>query len=99
MLILPVVETLSCIAQTQKDCSNMDFNTIIQTVLGIGFTILGWFARELWNAVKILKQDLTALEISINRDYVRYDRLQDAFKPIMEALTEIKDTLKTKADK
>jgi septation ring formation regulator EzrA len=72
---------------------------IIDGLLILTSTGLGWFARQLWDAVKELKQDLSHLEVKIARDYVPYDRLQDALKPIMESLMDIKDTLKTKKDK
>jgi septation ring formation regulator EzrA len=62
-------------------------------------TILGWFARELYAATQSLRQDLSALEVRIGSDYIRYDRLQDAMKPIMDSLTEIKHALDKKADK
>jgi septation ring formation regulator EzrA len=79
---------------------------IIDGLLILTSTGLGWFARQLWDAVKELKQDLGSLkddlshlEVKIAKDYVPYDRLQDALKPIMESLMDIKDTLKTKKDK
>lgn len=72
---------------------------IYMTAIGIACAVLGWFARELYQATQQLRQDLSDLEVRIGRDYVRYDRLQDALKPIMDGLHEIKDTLKSKADK
>ena len=72
---------------------------LYMTAIGVALTIGGWFARELYQAVQKLRADLSALEIQIGRDYVRYDRLQDALKPILDGLHEIKETLKGKADK
>lgn len=60
---------------------------------------MGWFARQVWSAVQDLKTDLNTLKVEIGTNYVRYDRLKDIMEPVMEALTEIKDTLKNKADK
>ena len=60
---------------------------------------LGWFARELYSAVNRLRDDLQKLEIKLSSEYVRYDRLQDALKPIISALDEIKQTLNHKVDK
>ena len=81
----------------------MDFTNLILTVaaamLAIINGMLGWFARQMWEAVKALRQDLSDLEVKIAREYVPYDRLQDALKPIIESLNDIKETLKTKADK
>lgn len=70
-------------------------NGLLVVISGVG----GWFLRQLWDAVIVLQKDLKDLEIKMAEDYVRHDRLQDAFKPIMDALSEIKETLKTKADK
>lgn len=67
--------------------------------LGVVSALLGWFARELYAATQQLRKDLSALEVQITSDYVRYDRLQDAMKPIMDSLAEIKHTLAGKADK
>lgn len=72
---------------------------IILAVVSIATGVLGWFARQMWDAVQKLRIDLTELEIRIGSDYVRYDRLQDALRPMMEALRDIQETLKTKADK
>jgi len=72
---------------------------LLNAVFGVGFAVTGWFCRQLWDAVTLLKKDLAGLEIKIAREYVPYDRLKDAFEPVMDALAEIKDTLKTKADK
>ena len=69
--------------------------------LFLGFTCagLGWFGRELWGAVKLLQKDLSALEVMISSEYVRYDRLKDALAPIVASLQEIKEALTHKADK
>ena len=68
-------------------------------VIGIACGCLGWFARELYQATQKLRQDLSDLEVRIGRDYVRYDRLQDALKPIVDGIHEIKEALKSKVDK
>jgi cell division protein FtsB len=68
-------------------------------LIGVACSVLGWFARELYQATQQLRKDLSALEVQIGTDYVRYDRLQDALHPIMNALKEIKETLKDKVDK
>lgn len=77
----------------------IDAHFIITALLGIVCAVLGWLGRELWTAVQTLRADLSALEIKIGADYIRYDRLQDALLPIKEALNEIKNTLAHKQDK
>jgi len=69
------------------------------TLLSLTCGVLGWFARELYQATQSLRKDLSALEVKIGSDYIRYDRLQDALKPIMDALIEIKHKVDQKADK
>lgn len=78
---------------------NVDFEHLALWALGAGMGAMGWFARELWSAVQKLKDDLGRLEIRIGTDYVRYDRLQDALKPITVTLERIEQTLAGKADK
>ena len=77
----------------------MDLHSVILTGLSIGFSVLGWFARQLYEATQSLRKDLSALETRIGTDYVRYDRLQDVMRPIMEKLTRIEDALSHKVDK
>ena len=77
----------------------MDWTQISIAGLGVGFSVLGWFARELWNAVQQLKSDLGKLEVKIGTDYVRYDRLQDALKPLIDKLSRIEDAVAHKQDR
>jgi len=77
----------------------IDVHTILTMLLGGVCGILGWFGRELWAAVQKLRSDLSALEVKIGSDYVRYDRLQDVMKPVMQKLDHIEDALTHKVDK
>lgn len=77
----------------------MDLTQIALAALGFICSLLGWFARELYTAIQALRKDMSALEVRISRDYIMYDRLQDALKPVMDSLHEIKITLTGKADK
>lgn len=67
--------------------------------LSLVSTVLGWFAAKLWGMVEKLTEKIQQLEVTLTAEYVRYDRLQDALKPMMETLTEIKEALKGKVDK
>lgn len=77
----------------------LDLNTVLLSAVGLVCAILGWLGRELWAAVQKLRADLSALEVRIGTDYVRYDRLKDALQPITDALDEIKAALSHKVDK
>lgn len=76
-----------------------DWQQIGMVALSLGFGVLGWFARELWSAVQLLKAEIAKLEVNMNRDYVRHDRLQDSLKPIVTTLERIENTLARKVDK
>ena len=77
----------------------MELSQIFLALIGLACGVLGWLAREMYSALQALRRDLGQLEVQLTRDYVRYDRLQDAFKPVLDALSEIKHTLQGKADK
>jgi hypothetical protein len=77
----------------------MSLEQFVIGMIGAACGVLGWFARELYNAVSRLRDDLQKLEVKISSEYIRYDRLQDALKPVMESLHEIKQALQNKADK
>lgn len=80
----------------------MDTNDVVQIVLGlvsIATGVLGWFARQMWDAVQNLRKDLTVLQVQISENYVRYERLKDILKPLMDGIEEIKEILRNKADK
>tara|TARA_R110000868_G_scaffold9836_1_gene48348 strand:+ start:3124 stop:3357 length:234 start_codon:yes stop_codon:yes gene_type:complete len=53
----------------------------------------GWFAREIWGAVKELRKDLHAIETDLPKSYVskfdmdkRMDHIEDMFKRIYDKL-------------
>jgi hypothetical protein len=62
-------------------------------------SVLGWFARELWAAVKDLKADLAKLREELPRSYVARDDYKDDIREIKEMLTKLFDRLDHKADK
>ena len=77
----------------------MTLEYVLISIVGLMCTVLGWIARQLWDAVQNLRKDLSELQVNISKDYVRYDRLKDALEPIMTTLHEIKQSLSAKADK
>jgi hypothetical protein len=72
---------------------------LLNLVGGIGLTALGWFARELWSAVKELKTDLAKLREELPKTYAQRDDVRDDFKEIKQMLTDIYQELRKKADK
>lgn len=84
----------------------MDWQHFINLGGGAALSILGWFARQLWDAVKTLQSDLNRLELSISDNYVkkadlttlkndinvRFDRLE-------QLMDKVYDKLDNKADR
>lgn len=77
----------------------LDLQTVFLAGLGFFCAVLGWLGRELWGAVKALRSDLSALEVRITREYVSFDRLADALRPLMDGINEIKVAMQHKQDK
>ena len=77
----------------------MNVNELVDIVFGISFTILGWFARELWTAVKELKSDLARLREEIPQTYVHRDVMKETFNDIKSMLIRIDTKLDHKVDK
>lgn len=77
----------------------MDFQTFINVGGGSALTVIGWFARELWGAVKSLREDLSRLREEIAKDYVTKGDFKEAVKEMKELLTSIDNKLDRKADK
>ena len=76
----------------------MDQNTI-NLALGVSLAIAGWFARQLWEAVKALKEDLHKIEANLPIDYVRKDDMDKRMDHIEDMFKRIYDKLDGKADK
>jgi hypothetical protein len=77
----------------------MEVQTIINGLLAIVLTGVGWAARELWSAVKILRDDLQKIEVALPTNYVRKDEFAEGVREIKEMLGKIFDRLDNKADK
>lgn len=77
----------------------MDMQNIINLIGGGILATLGWFARELWGAVKSLKEEIRELERELPNIYVRRDDHKDDMRDIKQMLEKIFDRLENKADK
>lgn len=77
----------------------MDNQHLINALVGIGMSVLGWFARELWSAVKELKSDLAKLREDLPKDYVIRSDYREDIRDIKAMLAKIFEKLENKADK
>ena len=60
---------------------------------------MGWFARELWAAVKELKSDLAHLREELPKQYLAKDDYRDDIREIKDMLNKLFDRMNEKADK
>lgn len=77
----------------------MDPQIVINILGGILLTGIGWAARELWGAVKALREDLQKIEVALPTNYVRKDEFASGIKEIKDMLERIFEKLDHKADK
>lgn len=77
----------------------MDTQNFINIVGGAVLSVLGWFARQLWDAVKELRADLHSLEVNLPDNYVKKDDLDKRMSHIEDMFQRIYDKLDNKADK
>lgn len=81
----------------------MDLETAFKLIVSIGLSGLGWFAREIWMAMKELRADLHRIEVDLPKVYVAKDEFADAMKDLKhdlkEGFTRLYDKLDGKADK
>ena len=78
----------------------MDFpQGLINAALSIAFGVLGWFAREMWAAVKELKADLAKLREELPKSYVIREDYRVDIRELKEMLNRIFEKLDHKQDK
>jgi len=66
----------------------------------------GWFAREIWGAVKELQRDLHEIEVDLPKSYVskldldkRMEHIEAMFQRIYDKIERVEIKLDGKADK
>ena len=77
----------------------MNNQEVINGLLAGGFTVLGWFARELWAAVKELKADLAKLREDLPKEYVARDDYREDIRDIKAMLAKIFEKLEGQVDR
>jgi hypothetical protein len=77
----------------------MDYQTLINIGAGTALGVVGWFARQLWDANASLRSDLAKLREELPNRYVLKDDLRDIVRDLKELLMAIDRKLDAKADK
>ncbi len=77
----------------------MDLQTLINIGAAAILAVIGWFARQLWDAVERLKGDIQRIEVCLPSHYSRKDDIQCRFDKIDIALEKLYEKLDTKVTK
>ncbi|CAB4166775.1 hypothetical protein UFOVP838_51 [uncultured Caudovirales phage] len=77
----------------------MEMQNFINLLGGAALSVLGWFARQLWDAMKELRGDLHVLEVNLPENYAKRDDLNKRMDHIESMFQRIYDKLDAKADK
>ena len=62
-------------------------------------SVLGWFLREMWAAVKELKADLAKLREELPHEYIVKDDYRADIRELKDMLQRLFDRLDNKVDK
>lgn len=77
----------------------MDQQMIFNILVGVVLAGLGWFAREVWGAVKALREDIHSIEVELPKIYVTKEHHDSRMDKIEGMFERIWDKLDGKADK
>ena len=77
----------------------METQPIMNFVSVSAIAVGGWFAREIWGAVKELRKDLHAIETDLPKSYVSKFDMDKRMDHIEAMFQRIYDKLDGKADK
>ena len=72
---------------------------IINLLAGSALAVIGWFARQLWDAVEMLKSDMKHIEICLPSNYVKKQDMEVRFDKLEAMLARIFEKLDHKQDK
>ena len=77
----------------------MDWQIIINIGGAAALSTIGWFARQLWDSVQRLKDDVKQIEINLPSNYVKKDDLAVRFDRIEHLLDRLYEKVEQKADR
>jgi len=77
----------------------MDWQLLFNLIGTAIMATIGWFARQLWDSVKELKEDIKNIQVDLPTNYVRRVDIDAQFNKLEASLQRILDKLDQKADK
>jgi len=77
----------------------MDWQLLFNLIGTAVMATIGWFARQLWDSVQDLKEDIKNIQVDLPTNYVRKVDIEAQFNKLEASLQRILDKLDQKADK
>lgn len=71
----------------------MSWEQVAMVLLAVVSGVLGFLLRELWDAVKSLRKDLSDLEVKISDNYVKISAFDAAVNRILTAIERLRDDI------
>ena len=71
----------------------MDTQSLINLAGGAALAALGWFARQVWDAVAELRKDVHQIEVELPSHYVRRDEFTEFAREIRDISKQIFDRI------
>jgi hypothetical protein len=64
------------------------YKSLIEMGLWVIVATMGWFLRELWGAVKELREDLHRLEVDLPSNYVKRENFSDEMSKLRQDIRQ-----------
>jgi hypothetical protein len=71
----------------------MDWQIIINVGAAGALASIGWFARQIWEMVQDLKEDIKRIEVELPTHYVSKDDFNDRWNEVLKALHRLEDKM------
>ena len=79
------------------------WQSVINVIGGALLAAIGWFCREIWDSVKLLREDVHRIEINLPESYIkrseiefRLDKIDQRFEKLDAHITKLFERLDSK---
>jgi hypothetical protein len=72
---------------------------LVNIVIAVAGTAMGWMLKVVWDSIRLLQDDMKALERALHTKYVSKDDYRADIQDIKSMVKAIFDRLERKADK
>jgi hypothetical protein len=72
---------------------------LVNLVVAVAGTAMGWMLKVVWDSIRLLQDDMKALERALHTKYVSKDDYRADIQDIKSMVKAIFDRLERKADK